>query len=91
MGKGANTISSGIEIKSPMNICLICVYMPTNNSGDSYLEYMECLDIVNSLLSTYSATHRIIIAGDFNRAYNKHNKLLQAFFSRNEIKTGSIR
>ena len=74
-----------IEIKSPMNICLICVYMPRNNSGDSYLEYTECLDIVSSPLSTYSATHRIIIAGDFNgtllqpRAYNKHNKLLQAY------------
>jgi hypothetical protein len=58
---------------------LSCVYMSTNNSGDSYL------DIVSSLLSTYSATHRIIIAGDFNgtllqpRAYNKHDKLLQAF------------
>ena len=66
--------------------------MPTNNSGDSYLEYMECLDIVSSLLSTYSATHRIIIAGDFNgtllqpRAYNKHDKLLQAFFQEMKLK-----
>ena len=65
LSTGNNRIIA-IEIKSPMNICLICVYMPTNNSGDSYLEYMECLDIVSSLLSTYSATHRIIIAGDFN-------------------------
>ena len=81
LSTGNNRIIA-IEIKSPMNICLICVYMPTNNSGDSYLDYMECLDIVSSLLSTYSATHRIIIAGDFNgtllqpRAYNKHDKLV---------------
>ena len=91
LSTGNNRIIA-IEIKLPMNICLICVYMSTNNSGDSYLEYMECLDIVNSLLSTYFATHRIIIAGDFNgtllqpRAYNKHNKLLQAFFQEMKLK-----
>jgi hypothetical protein len=55
LSTGNNRIIA-IEIKLPMNICLICVYMSTNNSGDSYLEYMECLDIVSSLLSTYSAT-----------------------------------
>ncbi|CAC5414413.1 unnamed protein product [Mytilus coruscus] len=74
-----------VELKSPFNICIICVYMPTNNSGDSYLEYTECLDIISSIFSTYSATHRIILAGDFNgtlkppRKYNKHDRLLQAF------------
>ncbi|CAG2228759.1 unnamed protein product [Mytilus edulis] len=30
-----------IELKPPMKICIICVYMPTNNSGDSYLENTE--------------------------------------------------
>ena len=44
LSTGNNRIIA-IEIKSPMNICLICVYMSTNNSGDSYLEYAECLDI----------------------------------------------
>ncbi|CAC5367580.1 unnamed protein product [Mytilus coruscus] len=66
--------------------------MPTNNSGDSYLEYTECHDVISSILSTYSATHRIIIAGDFNgtlkppRNYNKHDRLLQAFVQEMNIK-----
>ena len=47
---------------------------------------------VSSPLSTYSATHRIIIAVDFNgtllqpRAYNKHDKLLQAFVQEMKLK-----
>ncbi|CAG2233691.1 unnamed protein product [Mytilus edulis] len=69
-----------VELKSPFNLCIICVYMPTNNSGDSYLEYTECLDIISSIFSTYSATHRMIIAGDFNgtlkppRNYKTHDR-----------------
>ncbi|CAC5421250.1 unnamed protein product [Mytilus coruscus] len=66
--------------------------MPTNNSENSYLEYTECLNIISSILSTYSATHRIIIAGDFNgtlkppRNYNKHDRLLQAFVQEMNLK-----
>ncbi|CAC5377726.1 unnamed protein product [Mytilus coruscus] len=73
------------ELKSPMKICIICRYMPTNNSGDSYPEYTECLDVISSLLSMYSVSHRIVIVGDYNstlkppRKYNKHDFLLQAF------------
>ncbi|CAC5391623.1 unnamed protein product [Mytilus coruscus] len=44
--------------------------MPTNNSGDSYLEYTECLDVISSLLSMYSVSHRLP---------RKHDFLLQAF------------
>ncbi|CAC5380835.1 unnamed protein product [Mytilus coruscus] len=68
-----------IELKSPMKTCIICVYMPTNNSGDS------CLDVISSILSMYSVSHRIVIVGDCNgtlkppRKYNKHDFLLQAF------------
>lgn len=89
---GGNNRVTGIEIKTPRNICIICVYMPTNNSGDSYLEYTECLDIISSYLSLYSATHRIIIAGYLNgtllqpRSYNKHDKLLQAFVQELKLK-----
>ncbi|CAC5405618.1 unnamed protein product [Mytilus coruscus] len=59
--------------------------MPTNDSGDSYLEYTECLDVISSILSMYSVSHRIVIVGDCNgtlkppRKYNKHDFLLQAF------------
>ncbi|CAC5400430.1 unnamed protein product [Mytilus coruscus] len=74
-----------IELKSPMKICIICVYMPTNNSGESYLEYTECLNVISSILSMYSVSHRIVIVGDCNgtlkppRKYNKHDFFLQAF------------
>ena len=37
-----------IEINSQEKRCLINIYMPTNNSSvNSYLEYLECLDILH--------------------------------------------
>ena len=85
-----------IEMKPPHNICIVCVYMPVNNSGNSHTEYMECLDILSTMLSKYSCTHKIILAGDFNgtllkpRNYNKHDKLLQAFIRENKLHSNII-
>ena len=75
-----------IEIQGQVKICLINVYMPTNNSSvNSHLEYTECLDILHNMISKFRQTHKMIVCGDFNgtlldaRPYNKHDYLLQAF------------
>ena len=62
-----------IEIKGQENICIVNVYMPTNNrSNHTHLEYSECIDILH------------VICGDCNgsllepRPYNRHDRLLQS-------------
>ncbi|XP_071145324.1 uncharacterized protein [Mytilus edulis] len=76
----------GILIKSDPKICLICVYLPTNNASvNSVVEYGECLDILDFIINNYSDTHRIVIAGDLNgtllkpRAGNKHDVCIHSF------------
>ena len=67
-------------------ICLICVYLPTNNSSThSYIEFGECLDILDNIINKYSRDYTIVLAGDLNatllepRTGNKHDTLLQQF------------
>ena len=75
-----------IEIQGQVKICLINVYMPTNNSTvNSHLEYTECLDTLSNIISKFRQTHVLILCGDFNgtllkpRLYNKLDNLLQLF------------
>ena len=75
-----------IEILGKESLCIINVYMPTNNSlVNSHLDYMEYLDILHNLILKYRLSHKIVLCGDFNgtllqaQAYNKHDKLLQSF------------
>lgn len=75
-----------IELNAACKLLIICVYMPTNYAtSDSYSDYRECLDILHDILFKYSATHQVIMAGDFNgtllqpRAYNKHDVVLSQF------------
>ena len=82
-----------IEIQGQVKICLINVYMPTNNSSVySHLEYTECLDILHNMISKFRQTHKMIVRGDFNgtllgaRPYNKHDYLLQAFVNGQGLK-----
>ena len=75
-----------IELLGTVKLCIINVYLPTNNSStDSHLEYTECLDILHDMISKYRQSHKLIIAGDFNgtllqpRLYNRYDRLLQGF------------
>ncbi|CAC5381597.1 unnamed protein product [Mytilus coruscus] len=76
----------GILFNSDSKICVVCVYLPTNNTSvNSIVDYGECLDILDHIINNYSATYKIVIAGDFNgtllgpRVGNKHDVSLQAF------------
>ncbi|CAC5409957.1 unnamed protein product [Mytilus coruscus] len=77
----------GIVINSNPKICVICcVYLPTNNTSVHLIvDYNECLDILDHIINKYSATYKIVIAGDFNgtlldpRVSNKHDVSIQAF------------
>ena len=74
-----------IAMKHPINLCIISAYMPTNNSSDSYIVYLECFDVIKDIIAKYSASHSILLSGDMNgtlkepRKYNKHDALLQSF------------
>ena len=56
-----------IELLSSIKLCIVNVYLPTNNSAtESHHEYAECLDILHNIVSKYRQSHKFIIAGDFN-------------------------
>ena len=79
-------------MKHPINLCMISAYMPTNNSSDSYIVYLECLDIIKDIIAKYSASHSILLSCDMNgtikepRKYNKHDALLQSFIEEINLK-----
>ncbi|CAC5367358.1 unnamed protein product [Mytilus coruscus] len=48
----------GILINSDPKICVVCVYLPTNNTYvNSIVDYGECLDILDHIINSYSATY----------------------------------
>ena len=55
-----------IVMKHPINLCIICGYMPTNNSSDSYIVYLERLNVIKCIIAKYSASHSILLSGDMN-------------------------
>ena len=81
-----------IEMKHPINLCIISAYMPTNNSSDSYIVYLECFDVIKDIIAKYSASHSILLSCDMNgtikepRKYNKHDALLQSFIEEINLK-----
>ncbi|MES9880886.1 MAG: reverse transcriptase family protein [Sedimenticola sp.] len=77
-----------VSFNARKKICLVNVYMPTNNpSVNSSEQYLECLDIIHNIMEKYQHDHEIILCGDLNgtllppREYNKHDALLQNFIS----------
>ena len=46
-----------IKMKSPQNICIVCVYMSVQNASASYIDYSECLDTIGTILSKIINTH----------------------------------
>ena len=82
----------GIEISGNDKLCLINVYLPTNNNSvNSHVEYAKCLDMLDSMIIKYRNSHKIVLCGDFNgtlltaRPYNKHDQLLQNFIKEHEL------
>ena len=70
-------------------LCIVNCYMPTLDTG-SAAQYLEHLDVLQSILDRYSATHQIIISGDFNGTVlqsrsNPHDKLLRTFCQENAL------
>ena len=49
-------------------ICFFSVYLPTG-SGCSE-EFRDCLDLLDSLVSSYSPTCDVVLLGDFNADIN---------------------
>ena len=82
----------GIETSGKDKLCIINVYLPTNNSSvNSNVEYTECLHILDNMINKYRNSHKIVLCGDFNgtiltaRPYNKHDQLLQNFIKEHEL------
>ena len=52
-----------IEIQSTSKaICLVNTYLPTQMSN-SVSEYMECMDIIQTIIEKCGTTHEIILCG----------------------------
>ena len=48
------------------SICVINVYLPTLKLPISKESYQENLDMVHHIIQKYTATHKVIVCGDFN-------------------------
>ena len=83
-----------IELSGETQLCIINVYLPTNNTSvNSHIEYAECLDIIDNIITKYRNTHKVILVGDMNgtllppRPYNKHDSLIQNFVKEQGLET----
>ena len=62
-------------------LCIINCYMPSMDSGSS-AQYTEHLDIIESIIDKYNASHKTVVCGDFNGTLlavrsNPHDRLLR--------------
>lgn len=69
-------------------LCVLNCYMPTLDGSTT--QYLEHLNVLQSILDKYSATHEIIISGDFNGTLlqsrsNSHDKQLCTFYRKNVL------
>ena len=54
----------GIELLGTNKMCIINVYLPTNNASvNSYIEYGECLDILDNMISKFRNSHKVYCVG----------------------------
>ena len=81
-----------VELSGNDKICIINVYLPTNNSSvNSHIDYAECLDVLDNIISKHRNSHKVTLCGDFNgtllsaRPYNKHDRLLRDFVREHEL------
>ena len=52
----------GIELSGTEKLCIINVYLPTNNpSVNSHIEYAECLDILDNMISKFRCSHKLVL------------------------------
>ena len=82
----------GLSYPGTEKLCTINVYLPTNNpSVNSHIEYAECLDILDNMISKFRCSHKLVLCGDFNgtllspRPYNKHDQLLKDFVKEHNL------
>ena len=85
-----NTRIIAIEISTNEgNVCLINCYMPSMDSG-STAQYIEHLDVLQSIIDKYIVSHRLVVCGDFNGTLmssrsNQHDRLLRTFCEKNSL------
>ncbi|MCG8033679.1 MAG: endonuclease/exonuclease/phosphatase family protein [Candidatus Thiodiazotropha taylori] len=85
-----NSRTVAIEIGTDDGLlCIVNCYMPSLNTG-STAQYLEHLDVLQSIIDRYSVTHQILICGDFNGTLlqsrsNPHDKLLRSFCQENNL------
>ena len=61
-----NTRIIAIEISTNEgSICLINCYMPSMDSG-STPQYIEQLDVLQSIIDKFNVSHRLVVCGDIN-------------------------
>ncbi|MEW8545343.1 MAG: reverse transcriptase family protein, partial [Candidatus Thiodiazotropha sp.] len=84
-----------VEVLSDIsNVCIINAYLPTLNLPSSRESYQEMLDIVHSIISRFSGTHKIVFCGDLNGSLlptrsNPHDVMLKDFVAEHSLCTGA--
>lgn len=55
-----------LDLENGDKLLCISTYLPSRGKNTSTDEYLECLDILWEICTTYQSTHSIIVAGDLN-------------------------
>ena len=90
-----NTRIQVLELKSDgTKFLIVNCYMPCRNSKTGITDYDDALDTLGEILTKYSDTHNILLAGDFNASLtrqpeNQHDKKLKRFIKEHNIHTST--
>ena len=86
-----NTRIQVLELKSDgTKFLIVNCYMPCRNSKTGITDYDDAFDTLGEILTKYSETHNILLAGDFNASLtrqpeNQHDKQLKRFIKEHNI------
>ena len=86
-----NTRTQVLEVKlDSTKLLIVNCYMPCRNSKTGLTDYDDALDTLGEILTKYTDSHNILLAGDFNASLtrqpeNLHDKKLKQFIAEHNI------
>ena len=62
-----------VELKTNSDRPILCisVYLPSKGKADSTEEFLDCIEILSEICTTFQSSHDIVIAGDLNEHLSK--------------------
>ena len=55
-----------IKFETDQPLLIVCVYLPCDGEKDNYHTFVETIEQLQEIITTFHTTHGILIGGDFN-------------------------